>query len=205
MTETSGWTFETLKTYFDARLEDTKDAAVAAIQEKDKRDQQRFEAQTRAIDAASLVVDRALVEARQGVADQFQGVNTKLDQLGDQVGVPRQEMDALLASAASNRHVEIADAIGAVVKQFVTDFDRLTKTVETQGEQFNKSVTTQSEQWGVEFKTLNTTVAAIQKAQTARASQSMGIALTARTAAGALAALVALIAVFSFLSRYLLK
>jgi membrane-associated HD superfamily phosphohydrolase len=193
------------KDYVDVRISAIESAAIAAIHEKDQRDEQRFQAQTRAIDAASLVVDRALVEARQGVADQFRGVVTKLDQLGDTVGVPRQEMDLALASAASNRHAEITDAVGIVVKQFSTDLDRLTKAVEQQGEQFNKAVASQNEQWGVEFNTLNKNVADIQQKQLTRQAQGAGVALTGKTAAAGLSALVALIAIFSFLSRYLLK
>jgi membrane-associated HD superfamily phosphohydrolase len=205
LTEVSGWTFETLKAYFDARIADQKDAATVSIQEKDKRDQQRFDAQTRAIDAASTVVDRALVEARVGVAEQFRVLGTKLDALGDAVGVPRQEMEAVIAGVTSKTRAELSEAVSAVVKQFSTDLDRLTKTVETQGERFEKAVTSQNEQWGIEFNTLNTNVADIQQKQIARAAQNTGVALTGRTAAAALAALVALIAIFSFLSRYLLK
>jgi len=205
MTDGSGWTFETLKAYFDARIADQKDAAIVSIQEKDKRDQQRFDAQTRAIDAASTVVDRALVEARVGVAEQFRVLGTKLDALGDAVGVPRQEMEAVIAGVTSKTRAELSEAVSAVVKQFSTDLDRLTKTVEMQGERFEKAVTSQNEQWGIEFNTLNTNVADIQQKQIARAAQSTGVALTGKTASAALAALVALIAIFSFLSRYLLK
>lgn len=201
----SNWTIPALKEYMDVRFANVDQSAVAAIREKDLRDEQRYQAQTRAIDAASLVVDRALVEARLGVADQFRGVITKLDQLGDTVGVPRAEMDALLASATSKTDVKISDAVSALVKQFSNDFERLTKAVEMQGEQFNKAVTDQNNQWGVEFDKLNTNVAGIQQQQLSRQAQSAGIALTGKTAAAGLSALVALIAVFSFLSRYLFK
>jgi hypothetical protein len=193
------------KDYVDVRFDAVQSTAVLAIREKDLRDQQRFDAQGEAIRAASTVVDRALVEARVGVAEQFRALGAKLDALGDTVGVPRQEMDALLGAAASSRHSEIADAVGAVVKQFTTDFERLTRAVEEQGERFDKAVTSQNDQWGVEFGTLNRNVADIQQKQTVRQAQGAGIALTGRTAAAGLAALVALIAVFSFLSRYLLK
>jgi hypothetical protein len=192
------------KDYVDVRFAAVDQSAVAAIREKDLRDQQRFEAQSRAIDAASLVVDRALVEARVGVAEQFRVLGDKLDALGDTVGVPRQEMDALLTAASSSRHSEIADAVGAVVKQFTSDFERLTKVVQEQGERFDKAVTSQNDQWGVEFGTLNRNVADIQQKQTVRQAQGAGIALTGRTVAAGLAGLVALITVFTFLSRYFL-
>jgi hypothetical protein len=193
------------KDYVDVRIGAIESAAIAAIREKDLRDQQRFDAQGEAIRAASIVVDRALVEARVGVAEQFRTLGDKLDALGDTVGVPRQEMDALLTAASSSRHSEIADAVGAVVKQFTSDFERLTKVVQEQGERFDKAVTSQNDQWGVEFGTLNRNVADIQQKQTVRQAQGAGIALTGRTVAAGLAALVALIAVFSFISRYLLK
>ena len=193
------------KDYVDVRFDAVQSTAVLAIREKDLRDQQRFDAQGEAIRAASTVVDRALVEARVGVAEQFRTLGDKLDALGDTVGVPRQEMDALLTAASSSRHSEIADAVGAVVKQFTTDFERLTRAVEEQGDRFDKAVTSQNDQWGVEFGTLNRNVADIQQKQTVRQAQGAGIALTGRTVAAGLAALVALIAVFSFISRYLLK
>lgn len=193
------------KDYVDVRVGALENSAIAAIHEKDLRDQQRFDAQGKAIDAASTVVDRALVEARVGVAEQFRVLGTKLDQLGETVGVPRAEMDALLASATSKTDVKISDAVSALVKQFSNDFERLTKTVEAQGEQFNKAVADQNNQWGVEFDKLNTNVAGIQQQQLSRQAQSAGIALTGKTAAAGLSALVALIAIFSFLSRYLLK
>ena len=193
------------KDYVDVRFDAVQSTAVLAIREKDLRDQQRFDAQGEAIRAASTVVDRALVEARVGVAEQFRTLGDKLDALGDTVGVPRQEMDALLTAASSSRHSEIADAVGAVVKQFTSDFERLTKVVQEQGERFDKAVTSQNDQWGVEFGTLNRNVADIQQKQTVRQAQGAGIALTGRTVAAGLAALVALIAVFSFISRYLLK
>jgi hypothetical protein len=193
------------KDYVDVRIAAIESAAIAAIQQKDQRDQQRFEAQGKAIDAASTVVDRALVEARVGVAEQFRVLGTKLDQLGDTVGVPRQEMDALLASATSKTDVKISDAIASVVKQFSLDFERLQKTVELQGEQFNKAVTSQNDQWGVEFQTLNTNVADIQQKQLTRQAQGAGMAITGRMAAGVLTGLVAVIAIVTTLARILFK
>lgn len=194
------WSIEALKQYVDARVTAIEQSAAA----KAVADQQRFDAQGKAIDAASTVVDRALVEARVGVAEQFRVLGEKLDRLGDTVGVPRAEMDALFASATSKTDVKISDAVSALVTRFSSDFERLTKTVESQGEQFNKAVLTQNDQWGVEFDKLNTNVAGIQQQQLSRQAQSAGIALTGKTVVAGLSALVALIAIFTFLSRYFL-
>lgn len=194
------------KDYVDVRVGALENAAVAAIQEKDLRDQQRFEAQTRAIDAASLVVDRALVEARQGVADQFRGVITKLDQLGDTVGVPRPEVDALLAGVTSKTRAELSEAVSAVVKQFSSDLERLTKAVETQGELFNKAIVSQNEQRGSELKRLTDKVEGIETGvsdlnaiQLQRQGRSLGVSWTGKTVVSVVGVAVAIITVLTFL------
>jgi hypothetical protein len=201
--ESGGWNVETLKELMESEFRATRDALAAVVLSQTLQNK----AQEEAIKVASAANALALTEAKVGPQKQFDELRVKIEDLLSRSGgsVPRGEMDALFASAASNRHVEIADAIGTVVKQFSADLDRLTRAVETQGEQFNRAVTSQNNQWGVEFNTLNKNVADIQQKQLTRQAQGAGVALTGRTAAAALSVLVALIAVFSFLSRYLLK
>jgi len=80
----NGWTIETLKEHFDVQLRDLE-----------LRQQQRFEAQTKAIDAALAAADRAvqnamtaseeaIIKAEVAIERRFEGVNEFRQTLSDQ-------------------------------------------------------------------------------------------------------------------------
>lgn len=143
---------------------------------------------------------------RPGQSTQFRGVITKLDQLGDTVGVPRPEVDALLAGVTSKTRAELGEAMSSIVKQFSADFERLTKAVETQGEQFNKALTSQNEQRGSDLKRLTDKVEGIETGvsdlnaiQLQRQGRSSGVSWTGKTFVSVVGVAVAIITVLTFL------
>lgn len=196
------WSIEALKQYVDVQVKALEQSASA----KAIADQQRFDAQGKAIDAASTVVDRALVEARVGVAEQFRVLGEKVDRLGDTVGVPRQEMDAVIAGVTSKTRAELTEAVSALVKQFSADFDRLTKAVEAQGEQFSKAITSQNDQRSTDLKRLadkvdgiETGVSDLNAIQLQRQGRSSGVSWTGKTFVSVVGVAVAIITVLTFL------
>lgn len=85
MARRSGWTIDTLREHF-----------LALIAEKDKRDQQRYEAQTDAINAALLAAEKAVTKAEAANQRRFEGVNEFRQTLSDQAAtfLSRAEFEA---------------------------------------------------------------------------------------------------------------
>lgn len=68
----------------------------ALLREADKREQQRFEAQNLAIDAAMIAVEKAMVEARTASEKRFEGTNEWRATVNDIIArnITRAETDA---------------------------------------------------------------------------------------------------------------
>jgi hypothetical protein len=80
-----GWTVDTLHEHLDMRLA-----------EKDRRDQQRFDAQTQAITAALQAAKEAVDKAEMATERRFESVNEFRGQLADLVArlLPRSEYES---------------------------------------------------------------------------------------------------------------
>ena len=93
-----GWTIDTLRQYVEA-----------LAREKDLRDEQRFEAQTSAINAALLAARDAVNKAETATERRFEGVNEFRQALSDQTGtfITRVEFEAQ-RKAAEDRMRELA-------------------------------------------------------------------------------------------------
>lgn len=98
--DVSGWTTDTLRAHL-----------LAMLAEKDRRDQQRFEAQTKAIDAAMAAAEKAVTKAENATERRFDAVNEFRATLSDQA--------ATLASKAE---------LGALVDRFVDLVARVDRT-----------------------------------------------------------------------------
>ena len=197
-----GWNVDTLKELMEAEFRATRDALAAVVHSQ----QLQNRAQEEAIKVASAANALALAEAKVGPQKQFDSLAVKIEDLMSRAGVPRGEMDALFASAASSRHSEIADAVGAVGKQFASDFDRLTKAVETQGDQFMKTIIERDEQRGAELKRLTTKVETIDSGvsdlnaiQLQRQGRSSGVSWTGKTVVSVVGVAVSIIVILGFL------
>lgn len=73
MTSPEGWTVSTLREYL-----------MALLAEADLRYQQRFDAQTKAVEAALLAAKEAVIKAELAMEKRFDGVNEFRETLSDQ-------------------------------------------------------------------------------------------------------------------------
>lgn len=90
--EDTGWTLETLQFHFAALFE-----------EREVRYQQRFDAQTKAIEAALLAAKEAVVKAELSTEKRFEGVNEFRQTLSDQAA---QFMTRVESEATTDRNAE---------------------------------------------------------------------------------------------------
>lgn len=105
----SGWTVDTLRAHLERVLQEHDRRFLASMHEKDLRDQQRFDAQEKAVGdalagqeksvtAALNAAERAVLKAETAAEKRFESINEFRGQLGDQAAtlMPRQEATVLL-------------------------------------------------------------------------------------------------------------
>lgn len=87
MTVDGGWTLETLKEHFQALMT-----------QADRRNQQRFEGQEKAVSAALQAAKEAVIKAEAAAEKRFDSVNEFRQQLSDQAAsfMPRREAEQRL-------------------------------------------------------------------------------------------------------------
>lgn len=108
-----GWNSDLLKEYLDARLQELDNRVIALMNERDRRYEQRFEAQQaalqtaliaqeKAVVAALAASDRAVNKSDEAASKRFESVNEFRQQLNDQAStfMPRNEAIQL---AGANR------------------------------------------------------------------------------------------------------
>jgi pyruvate-formate lyase len=138
----SGWTIETLLEYINARIADME-----------LRQQQRFDAQTKAIDAAIVAqraaVDAALIAANQATAKseaaneiRFKSVNEFRQALSDQAGnfITRKEAEAM-AERNAERISDVTTKLSAFVPRDIVmaEYDRISTQVQDIADRLTRS------------------------------------------------------------------
>lgn len=79
----SGWTYKTLKHYLDARIKAAEKSFAALMHEREVRNNQRFDAQEKAVKAALDAAKEATGKAETAADKRFNGLNELRDMVGD--------------------------------------------------------------------------------------------------------------------------
>lgn len=117
-----GWTVETLFEYFNARITDM-----------DVRQQQRFDAQTKAIDAAMAAADKATDKAQEAAKDKFESVNEFRGTLTDQNATFITRAEAMsMFERDSERLQEIMRRLDGFISRdaVLAEYDRITTQIQ---------------------------------------------------------------------------
>jgi len=107
----SGWTVETLRAHLLSELA----ALFRLLAEMDLRYEQRYVAQSKALEAALLAAEKAVLKAETAAERRFESVNEFRAQLSDQAGtfIPRSEHGVQM-KATEDRLSRIDDALKAI-------------------------------------------------------------------------------------------